>query len=120
MSDISFGVVILSIATTLPEKLIAVMSGYRGHTGILVANCAGSNIFLLSLCCGIVLVSTQGELDRGNVTIWELAVLWMSTLAFALTVWFGSRAGKAIGVLMVMGYVAFIVLEFAVIHEVYV
>ena len=53
LSDVLFGVVILSIATTLPEKFIAVLSGWRGHTGILVANTVGSNIFLLSLCMGI-------------------------------------------------------------------
>ena len=49
LSDVLFGVVILSIATTLPEKFIAVISGWRGHAGILVANTVGSNIFLLSL-----------------------------------------------------------------------
>jgi hypothetical protein len=37
-SDVLFGVVILSIATTLPEKFIAVLSGFRGHAGILIAN----------------------------------------------------------------------------------
>ncbi|KAL6404524.1 Ca2+ transporter [Ilyonectria robusta] len=47
--DILFGIVILTIATTLPEKFITVISGYRGHPGILVANCVGSNIFLLAL-----------------------------------------------------------------------
>lgn len=116
ISDISFGVVILSIATTLPEKLISIVSGYRGHTGILIANCAGSNIFLLSLCCGIILVSTRGELDGGNVTIWELVALWVSTLAFTMTVWFGGRVAKAFGGVMVVAYIAFIVLEFTVIH----
>ncbi|KHN99870.1 Sodium/calcium exchanger membrane region [Metarhizium album ARSEF 1941] len=118
ISDISFGVVVLSIATTLPEKLISVVSGYRGRGQILVANCAGSNIFLLSLCCGIVLISTRGELDKGTVTIGELAVLWLSTLAFTVTVWFGGTGAKVIGVVMVLGYVAFIVLEYAVIHRV--
>lgn len=118
ISDISFGIVILSIATTLPEKLISIVSGYRGHAGILVANCAGSNVFLLSLCCGIILVASKGELGGGDVTMWELMVLWVSTLAFTLTVWFGARGGKAIGVVMLMAYVAFIVLEFTVFRSV--
>ncbi|EUC40407.1 hypothetical protein COCMIDRAFT_41257 [Bipolaris oryzae ATCC 44560] len=85
-SDVLFGVVILAIATTLPEKFVAVMSGHRGHVGILVANTAGSNIFLLALCSGIVMLDTSGKLEHGNLSISELGVLWGSTLAFTLTV----------------------------------
>ncbi|EGX88466.1 Sodium/calcium exchanger membrane region [Cordyceps militaris CM01] len=118
MSDILFSVVILAIATTLPEKFIAVMSGSRGHPGILVANCAGSNIFLLSLCCGIIMVGTRGALDKGTVTIAELSVLWLSTVAFTATVWFGGSYARWIGVAMLASYVAFIILEFTVIHAI--
>ncbi len=118
ISDVLFSIIILAIATTLPEKFIAVISGYRGHSGIMVANCAGSNIFLLSLCCGIIMVDTKGGLEGGNVTISELAVLWASTAAFTATVWFGARYAKWIGSGMVAAYVVFIVLEFTVIHGV--
>jgi len=118
ISDVLFGVVILAIATTLPEKFIAIMSGHRGHAGILVANCAGSNIFLLTLCVGIIMVDTKGALDGGNVTIPELAVLWASTLGLTLTVWFGARFSRWIGAAMLAGYIAFIVVEFAVVHRV--
>ncbi|KAH8647637.1 hypothetical protein BGZ61DRAFT_376581 [Ilyonectria robusta] len=118
ISDVLFGVVILAIATTLPEKFIAVMSGYRGHPGILVANCVGSNIFLLSLCVGIIMVDTTGALDGGNVTMPELVALWGSTLGLTLTVWFGARFCRWIGVAMLVGYVVFIVLEVTVIHRV--
>ncbi|KAL7904581.1 Ca2+ transporter [Trichoderma velutinum] len=118
VSDVLFSVIIIAIATTLPEKFIAVMSGYRGHTGILVANCAGSNIFLLSLCCGIIMIDTKGTLKGGNVTVSELAVLWASTAAFTATVWFGARFSRWIGGAMVIGYIAFSVLEFTVIHGV--
>lgn len=118
ISDVLFGVIILAIATTLPEKFVAVMSGHRGHPGILVANCAGSNIFLLALCVGIIMVDTKGTLDDGNVTIPELVVLWCSTLALTLTVWFGAKFGRWIGAVMLVGYVAFIILEFTVVHRV--
>lgn len=118
LSDVLFGVIILAIATTLPEKFVAVMSGHRGHIGILVANTVGSNIFLLSLCMGIIMLDTSGEFNSGNVNIAELAVLWGSTLAFTLTVWIGGRFDRWIGGVMFAGYVAFIVLEFTVIHNV--
>lgn len=123
ISDVLFGVIILSIATTLPEKFVAVLSGYRGHCGILVANTVGSNMFLLSLCLGIVMLHTGGEFDerkgRGNVNLVELGVLWLSSLAFALTVWLGTgKWSKWIGGVMLGCYVVFLVLEFVVIRSV--
>ncbi|KAK2922755.1 Sodium/calcium exchanger membrane region [Fusarium oxysporum f. sp. vasinfectum] len=118
ISDVLFGVIILAIATTLPEKFVAVMSGHRGHPGILVANCVGSNVFLLALCVGIIMLGSRGTLDAGNVTIAELVVLWTSTLAVTLTVWFGGRFCRWIGALMLASYVVFIVLEFTIIHRV--
>lgn len=117
ISDVLFGVIVLAIATTLPEKFVAVLSGHRGRAGILVANTAGSNIFLLSLCSGIIMLETSGEFEKGNVNISELGVLWGSTLAFTFTVWFGGKFCHWIGAAMLVGYVAFIVLEFTVIQD---
>jgi Ca2+/Na+ antiporter len=113
MSDLLFGVVILAIATTLPEKFIAVLSGHRGYTGVLVANTAGSNIFLLTLCLGIVILDTKGGFERGSVGVLELGVLWGSTVAFTATVWCGARFSRWIGGVMIAAYIAFVLLEFA-------
>ncbi|KAF4434139.1 hypothetical protein FACUT_7991 [Fusarium acutatum] len=114
ISDVLFGIVILAIATTLPEKFVAVLSGNRGHVGILVANTVGSNVFLLSLCLGIVMVDTSGNVDGGNVNVPELFVLWGSTLALTITVWYGERFDRWIGGAMLSGYIVFIVLEFTI------
>jgi Ca2+/Na+ antiporter len=115
ISEVLFGVVFLSIATTLPEKFIAVMSGSRNRTGILVANTVGSNIFLLTLCMGILWVSTEGKFERGTVNLVELAVLLGSSLFMTLVVWFGARWSRLAGVVMLVGYIAFLVLEFTTI-----
>ncbi|KAL0938342.1 sodium calcium transporter [Colletotrichum truncatum] len=117
-SEVLFGIVVLAIGTTLPEKFVAVLSGNRGHGGILVANTVGSNIFLLTLCLGIVMVGTDGELGgAGGVELAELAVLWVSTLLFTGTVWTGGRFDRLVGGLMLVGYIAFIVVEFAVLRR---
>ncbi|KAF5604315.1 hypothetical protein FPCIR_860 [Fusarium pseudocircinatum] len=117
ISDVLFGIVILAIATTLPEKFVAVLSGNRGHVGILVANTVGSNVFLLTLCLGIVMVDTFGNFDGGNVNVPELCVLWGSTLALTTTVWYGERFDRWIGGAMLFGYILFVVLEFTIIHH---
>ncbi|KAI8304487.1 Sodium/calcium exchanger MaX1 [Colletotrichum sp. SAR11_59] len=117
-SEVLFGIVVLAIGTTLPEKFVAVISGNRGHGGILVANTVGSNIFLLTLCLGIVMVGSRGELGAaGGVDIVELVVLWVTTAVFTITVWTGGRFDRLIGGLMLLGYVAFIVVEFLVLRR---
>jgi Ca2+/Na+ antiporter len=113
LSDVLFGIAILSIATTLPEKFVAVLSGSKGHAGILVANTAGSNIFLVTLCLGIVMLDTRSTLEHGNVNLSELGTLWLSTLAFTATVWYGKFV-RWIGGGLIVGYAVFIVLEFTV------
>lgn len=117
-SEVLFGIVVLAIGTTLPEKFVAVISGNRGHGGILVANTVGSNIFLLTLCLGIVMVGSRGELGAaGGVDIVELVVLWVTTAVFTITVWTGGRFDRLIGGLMLLGYVAFIVVESLVLRR---
>ena len=115
MSDLVFGIVILSIATTLPEKAVAIVSGYKGHMGIMVANTVGSNIFLLTLCLGIVWLAEQ---DGGSLASSEIWVMFGSTIVLNLAVLLGGRFARPIGVAMLLGYIAFIVLEFTVIHGV--
>ncbi|PTD10261.1 hypothetical protein FCULG_00008980 [Fusarium culmorum] len=116
VSDVLFGIIILAIATTLPEKFIAVLSGNRGHIWILVANTVGSNVFLLLLCLGIVMVDNSGKFNGGNINISELCILWGSTLALTITVWYGERFDHWIGGIMLFSYIVFIVLEFTVIR----
>ena len=111
ISDVLFGVIFLSIATTLPEKFIAVLSGSRGQRGILVANTVGSNIFLLSLCLGILLLSTGGEFNGDAINGVELGVMWFSTLTMTATVWYGGNWTRGIGGTMLVGYLMFLTLE---------
>lgn len=107
ISGTVYGLTILAFATTLPEKFIAVIGASRGHSGIVIANTAGSNIFLLTLCLGVVYVSGN---DAGMITSFELAVTLASVAAFAMIVLIGAR--RWMGVVLILGYVAFFVVEF--------
>jgi Ca2+/Na+ antiporter len=109
ISGTVYGITILAFATTLPEKFIAVIGASRGHSGIVVANTAGSNIFLLTLCLGVVYVNSN---EAGTITLFELAVALASIVAFVVNVFFGAR--RWMGVVLVLGYIAFFVLEFTV------
>ena len=116
VSDLVFGVVILSIVTTIPEKFIAILSGYKGHMGIMVANTVGSNIFLLTLCLGIIWLVTDGEYDGQALAPAEIAVMFGSTVVLTITILLGGRFARVIGVVTFIGYLVFITLEFTVIH----
>ena len=107
LSETVFGATLLSLATTLPEKFVAVMSGSRGQSGILVANTVGSNIFLLTLCLGIVQLGAD---EPEDLRVVEIAWTWASSLALGIVILFGSRRWMGAG--MFFAYVVFLVLEF--------
>ncbi|KAK3644789.1 hypothetical protein LTR56_009454 [Elasticomyces elasticus] len=116
LSDVLFGIVILSIATTLPEKLVSIISGARGHSGILVASAAGSNIFLLTLCMGVVMVSVNGDLQH-LVSEIEVGLMLASSLLMTAVVCMGSISARFVGAVMLGAYVAFIALEFTLLRR---
>jgi Ca2+/Na+ antiporter len=89
LSGTVLGVTVLSFATTLPEKFVAVISGARGHSGIVIASTAGSNIFLLTLCLGVTFVAGNQKELADSVIPFELLVTWASSALLLLNVFFG-------------------------------
>lgn len=112
LSGTVFGMTIVAFATTLPEKFISVMSGSRGQGGIVVATTAGSNIFLLTLCVGVVAVAGV-PVDQPDQANWfDLLVVWLSSLGFFAILFL--RPSRLAGLALLAGYVVFLVLEFTI------
>lgn len=112
LSGTVFGLTIIAFATTLPEKFISVISGSRGQGGIVVATTAGSNIFLLTLCVGVVAVAGV-PVDQPDQAIWfDLLMVWLSSLGFLAILFL--RPSRLGGLVLLAGYVVFLVLEFTV------
>jgi Ca2+/Na+ antiporter len=97
------------------------VSSLRDQTGIMVANTAGSDIFLLTLCLGIVWVS-PGEHDkpeqRAAISATELVTLLASSALMCIAVLTRGRVANGIGLGMLVAYVAFFVLEVALMKDV--
>lgn len=112
LSGTATGTTLLSLATTLPEKFVAVLAGSRHQPGILVANTVGSNIFLLTLCAGVLFawpVEDGGiDADFGFSTV-EASAMLASAGGLLLVVVVGGR--RWMGALMLVGYLVFLVLE---------
>ena len=109
VSQTVFGATLLSLGTTLPEKFVAVVSGYRGHPGIMVANTVGSNIFLLTLCLGVTILSSQTLAD-GSTYTQEIVWTWTSSALLMAMIVTGTH--RLVGGAMLLAYIGFLVLEF--------
>lgn len=114
LSGTATGTTLLSLATTLPEKFVATMAGSRHQPGILVANTVGSNIFLLTLCAGVLFAwPVKDSLDGGfGFTFVEAFAMLAAASGLLLVVLVGGR--RWMGAVMLSGYLVFLVLE--VIH----
>jgi Ca2+/Na+ antiporter len=112
LSGTVFGLTVIAFATTLPEKLIAMLSGFRGQGGIIGAATAGSNIFLLTLCGGIVAVAGR-PLDRSDTFVpFDLVTVWVSSVSFLAVVFLGPH--RIAGLVLLAAYVIFLVMEVTV------
>jgi len=111
VSNSLLGVTVLSIATTLPEKVVAVFSGARSQSGVLVANATGSNIFLLTLCAGVLFLAGDSDsLQADGVSAFEILWMWGSSVLFFAIVLIGGK--RWLGWVLLGLYLAFIVCEF--------
>lgn len=109
----TMGLTVLSLSTTLPEKVVSLYAGARGQTGILVANSVGSNLFLLTLVLGTALVWAPQQ-EGGAGAIGKGDAVWLVAAPTVLTtvVWCGWLKRSA-GVGMLVGYVAYLVSVFS-------
>jgi Ca2+/Na+ antiporter len=110
LSSTVVGTTILSLATTLPEKFVAILGGVRHQPGILVANTVGSNIFLVTLCGGVLFLGGDADAIAKGFTTYEVMAMWLSAVAILGAVLIGGRRWMG-GVLLGL-YVAFLVAEF--------
>ncbi|KAH8906520.1 hypothetical protein BR93DRAFT_968114 [Coniochaeta sp. PMI_546] len=104
------GTTILSLATTLPEKFVAIMGGVRHQPGIMVANTVGSNIFLVTLCGGILFLWGDAEQLQLSFGALEASAMFGSAVLILGIVLGGGK--RWMGGVMLALYVAFLVTEF--------
>ncbi len=110
LSDSVVGTTILSIATSLPEKFVAVLGGVRKQPGIMVANTVGSNIFLITLCAGVLFVWGDADQLASSFTVFEASAMWVSAAVLLAIVLSGGRSWM--GALLLCCYLSFLLYEF--------
>jgi Ca2+/Na+ antiporter len=96
ITETTAGLTILSFITTIPEKAVAIKAGRRAQAGVILASTAGSNIFLLTLCLGVVMsfpAASQLQLDGQVIGITLACSVALTCVVFLLpgrTRWIGS------------------------------
>lgn len=107
-SDGLIGLTIIAAGTSLPELATSAVAAMRGFTGIAVGNVIGSCIFNIFFVLG--LTATIMPLQFGNITMFDLVVLVISSVVFWAVGWlFGNRViNRWEGAVMVAGYIAYI------------
>ncbi|KAK0104837.1 hypothetical protein ONS95_005104 [Cadophora gregata] len=124
ISNTLIGVTLVSMSTTLPEKIVAVIHSWQNHAAVMTATTAGSNMFLLTLCIGIVFVGgSQGDIDNDfgdppslgtglltdNLVAFEVWTVWACSILLMIVTWTGGR--RWLGGLLFGLYTAFIGVE---------
>jgi Ca2+/Na+ antiporter len=107
------GATVLSLCTALLPKIIRrVQSGVHSPRATVLASTIASNIFLLTLCTGVIFVANpEGNKElAASVITFEIWSAWVSSIALMFIVWIWAR--KWMGGLLLGFYAAFIGSEF--------
>jgi cation:H+ antiporter len=107
LSELTIGLTIVAIGTSMPELMTSVVAAIRGQTDIAVGNVVGSNIFNVLGVLGVcTLLSPQ---HVSGQTLWlHTPVMLALSLALLPIVKTGGRISRSEGAVLVASYVAYV------------
>ena len=105
-----FSVLIIALATSLPELITSLVAIYKNEPGLSMGNLIGSNIINILLVGGFA--SSIKSIDL-NIDIFNnnLSIMIVLALLLFFTQLFCKKVGKVIGLLYLFIYIYFLVLE---------
>jgi cation:H+ antiporter len=110
LSKAVIGLTIVAIGTSLPELVTCVVAAIKGEHDISIGNLVGSNIFNTLLVVGMAgVVRPFGDIAArlaGGVDYWIMIIV---SGVFVLMAAVGRRIGRAKGVILLFGYIGYIV-----------
>jgi len=107
VDDSVIAVTLIAAGTSLPELLTGVIAAIKGHEGMAVGNVLGSNLFNILMIPGIAGLIRTLEVTSLFSMAMIPAMMILTVLAVVLS-W--KRMGKFSGVLLMLGFIAFMVL----------
>ncbi|MCL4519380.1 MAG: sodium:calcium antiporter [Thaumarchaeota archaeon] len=68
LSELSAGLVIVSLSTSLPEVMVSILSATSGNVGIAVGDVFGSNVTNIALIAGLLMLITPIKTIDGDIS----------------------------------------------------
>ncbi|WP_428261439.1 calcium/sodium antiporter [Haliangium sp.] len=109
MSERLVGLTVVAIGTSLPELAASLVAAARGYSSLAVGNVVGSNIFNVFLILGVVGLIRPINASIGGL-LYDLGFLVGVTVVGVLFMRGSRRIRRTEGVMLLVGYVAFIVI----------
>ena len=109
LSEKIIGLTVIAIGTSLPELITSIIAIRKGHADIGVGNIIGSNIYNILMIMGV------GAALGGVVVASDVYVDYAIMIVFSLSLLIAIKTGiigRAMGVCLTIGYVAYLVVTF--------
>ena len=105
MSELTIGLTVVAIGTSLPELATAIAGLRKGENDIAVGNIIGANIFNIAIVLGLPALITPGEVNPMAFTR-DYSVMLLVSVIFALLCWRRPRQiGRGAGALLTGGFI---------------
>jgi cation:H+ antiporter len=102
------GLTLVAVGTSLPELASSLVAALRRETDIILGNVIGSNLFNLLAVLGTAAVVHPIAVEAATVRIDLLVMLAFAVVVVPLLLWGGHRIGRRGGIVLVVGYGAYI------------
>ena len=109
LSEKVIGLTVIAIGTSLPELITSIIAIRKGHADIGIGNIIGSNIYNILMIMGVGAV-LGGVMVGADVYV-DYAIMIIFSLSLLIALKTGI-IGKAMGVALTIGYVAYLAVTF--------
>lgn len=107
ISEAVIGLTLIAAGTSLPELVTSVVAAIRGNSDIAIGNVVGSNIYNVLAILGVASVLGPVEIDA-EIRAVDMWVMLAATVALFPPLLFGNRIGRLYGLLLLLGYLAYV------------
>lgn len=110
MSELTIGLTVIAIGTSLPELATAIAGARKGEDDIAIGNIIGANIFNIAIVLGLPALIAPGAFDPLALSR-DYGVMLLVSVIFALLCWRRKpQIGKGAGVLLTGGFIVWLAL----------
>ena len=109
LSKAVIGLTIIAIGTSLPELITCVVAASKGHNDISIGNLVGSNIFntlLVTGTAGVIQPFAIAQRLAAGIDYW---IMISVSVVFFLMAIIGKRISRTNGILLLCGYVVYMI-----------